>query len=212
MVIDQPKVEGAAFVGQDDRESARLALDHLLALGHRRIVALGYRLHPERADGPIDPAELHASRYRLSRERAAGFQQALNQHHCPPETLGLFQVAANTPQAGASATRQLLTGGMPPTAIHTDSDQLAFGVLEAARALGLAVPGQLSVVGTDDVPGATHTVPALTTVQQPFLAKGRRAAQLLIAGGTATTTTVLPVRLVERASTGPPDPARARLR
>jgi DNA-binding LacI/PurR family transcriptional regulator len=209
VVIDQPQVRGAAFVGQDDREGARLALDHLLALGHRRIVALGYRLHPERTVGPVDLEGLHASRYRLSRERADGFQQALTRHHLPPETLGIFQVAANTPEAGASAARKLLTGPMPPTAIHTDSDQLAFGVLQAARALGVAVPGQLSVVGTDDVPGAARTVPALTTVKQSFLAKGRRAAQLLTSGTTAAPSTLLPVRLVERASTAPPDPARA---
>jgi DNA-binding LacI/PurR family transcriptional regulator len=204
VVIDQPQVEGAAFVGQDDRESARLALEHLLGLGHPRIVALGYRLHPERADGPVDPAELHASRYRLSRERASGYQQALDQHHRPPDALRIFQVAANTPEAGAGAARQLLTGDDPPTAILTDSDQLAFGVLQAARSLGLAVPGQLSVVGTAAVPAAAHTVPALTTVHQPFLAKGRRAAQLLAAGETATAPIVLPVHLVERASTAPP--------
>lgn len=79
-------------------------------------------------------------------------------------------------------------------------------MLQAARALGLAVPGQLSVVGTDDVPAAAHAVPPLTTVRQPFLAKGRRAARLLTAGETPATTTVLPVRLIERASTAPPDP------
>jgi pimeloyl-ACP methyl ester carboxylesterase len=116
-------------------------------------------------------SELHASRYRLSRERVAGYQQALEQHHCPSDALGIFQVAANTPEAGASAARQLLTSQAPPTAIVTDSDQLALGALQAAQALGLAVPRQLSVVGTDDVPGAAHTIPALTTVQQPFLAR-----------------------------------------
>lgn len=212
VVVDQPELEGAAFVGQDDRESARLALDHLLALGHRRIVALGYRLHPQRADGPIDLAELDAARYRLSRQRAGGFRQALAQHHCPPETLGIVQVTASTPEAGASAARRLLAGHAPPTAIHTDSDQLAFGVLQAARALGIAVPGQLSVIGTDDVPGAAYTIPALTTVRQPFLAKGRRAAQLLIAGETTAAPTVLPVRLVERTSTAPPPPGSGNFR
>jgi DNA-binding LacI/PurR family transcriptional regulator len=200
-------MEDAFFVGQDDRESARLALARLLALGHRRIAALGYRLHPERADGPVDPAGLPDSRYRLSRERAACYQQALIQHHSPPDTLSFFQVAANTPEAGASAARRLLSSPAPPTAILTDSDQLALGVLHAPGELDLAVPGQLSVVGTDDVPAAAHTLPALTTVQQRFLAKGRHAARLLTAGRTAATT-VLPVRLIEPASTAPPHPAR----
>ena len=97
-----------------------LALDHLLALGHRRVAALGYRLHPERADGPVDPAGLHASRYRLSRERAGGYQQALRQHRRPPEELGIFQVAANTrrraptPLGACSAARR-----RPPPSLPT---------------------------------------------------------------------------------------------
>ncbi|HET6950005.1 MAG TPA: substrate-binding domain-containing protein, partial [Acidimicrobiales bacterium] len=122
----------------------------------------------------------------------------------PADTLGIFQVAANTPEAGARAARRLLTSPAPPTAILTDSDQLAFGVLQAARELDLEVPRQLSVVGADDVPAAAHTTPALTTVQQLFLAKGRHAARLLTAGETAAIT-MLPIRLIERASTAPPD-------
>ncbi|HZA88256.1 MAG TPA: LacI family DNA-binding transcriptional regulator, partial [Acidimicrobiales bacterium] len=100
VVIDQPRMRDAAFVGQDDRECARLALEHLLALGHRRIAALGYRLHPERAEGPVDPRGLRRSRYHLSRERVAGYQDALKHHKTTADTLRIFQVAANTPEAG----------------------------------------------------------------------------------------------------------------
>jgi DNA-binding LacI/PurR family transcriptional regulator len=205
VVIDQPRVRDAAFVGQDDRECARLALEHLLALGHRRIVAVGYRLHPERAQGPVDPRGLRRSRYYLSRERAAGYRDALKDHKATADTLRFYQVAANTPEAGAGAARRLLTEPSRPSAILTDSDQLALGVLQAAQQLHLTVPRQLSVVGTDDIPVAAHTRPPLTTVQQLFVDKGREAARLLIAGETAATT-LLAVRLIERSSTAPPEP------
>ena len=205
VVIDQPRVRDAAFVGQDDRECARLALEHLLALGHRRIAALGYRLHPERAEGPVDPRGLRRSRYHLSRQRAAGYRDALKRHNATADTLRIYQVAANTSEAGADATRRLLAEPSRPSAVLTDSDQLALGVLQAAQQLHLTVPRQLSVVGTDDIPVAAHTRPPLTTVRQLFVDKGRQAARLLIAGETAATT-LLAVRLIERSSTAPPEP------
>jgi DNA-binding LacI/PurR family transcriptional regulator len=91
------------------------------------------------------------------------------------------------------------------------SDQLAFGAMRAARALGLEVPGDLSVVGFDDVAAATTSDPPLTTVRQPPEARGRLAGTLildLLHGRPVAAVTTFPVELVVRASTAPPGPER----
>ena len=83
------------------------------------------------------------------------------------------------------------------------TDQLARGALRAAADLGLAVPGDLSVCGFDDLPEAAHSVPPLTTVHQDHGAKGAAAARLLLdPGGARPVDVVLSTRLVVRASSG----------
>ena len=92
-----------------------------------------------------------------------------------------------------------------PTALLAFSDQLALGVVEAAGELGLSVPGDLSVVGFDDVPEAATA--GLTSVHQDHAEKGRLAGEMLVArlrGEEALERTLLPARLVVRGSTGPP--------
>jgi DNA-binding LacI/PurR family transcriptional regulator len=89
------------------------------------------------------------------------------------------------------------------------SDQLALGAVDAARALSLGVPGDLSVVGFDDVTAAVRAEPGLTTVRQPHAEKGRRAAQLLVAsmqgdGPGEPAAITLPTELIVRGSTAPP--------
>src|SRR5690606_1598720 len=89
-----------------------------------------------------------------------------------------------------------------PTAVVAMSDELAAGVLDAAAERDIAVPDDLSVVGFDDTQTATSTRPALTTVHQPLVEKGRTAARLLL-DGAPPTVVELPTELVVRASTGP---------
>jgi DNA-binding LacI/PurR family transcriptional regulator len=76
-------------------------------------------------------------------------------------------------------------------------------VLQAAAERGIAVPGELSVVGFDDVPQAAAATPALTTVFQPHAEKGRAAVRLLVSGADPADSVLLPCHLVVRASTGP---------
>ena len=88
-----------------------------------------------------------------------------------------------------------------PTALLCASDQIALGALEAIAAAGLDVPGDVSVVGYDDVPAAARA--GLTTVRQPLLEKGREAGRLLLEHGTEREV-ILPVELVVRGMTAPP--------
>ena len=94
-----------------------------------------------------------------------------------------------------------------PTALLAISDQLAFGAIEAAREMGLSVPGDLSVVGFDDVPEAARSNPPLTTVHQDHVEKGLLAGRLLVArlgGEEPEAPNTLRTRLVVRESTAPP--------
>jgi DNA-binding LacI/PurR family transcriptional regulator len=84
------------------------------------------------------------------------------------------------------------------------SDELAIGALRAAAARGLAVPGDVSVVGWDDTPEAARADPPLTTIRQSLREHGRVCAELAAAGGHAAAVHVQPWALVVRGSTGPP--------
>jgi DNA-binding LacI/PurR family transcriptional regulator len=106
------------------------------------------------------------------------------------------------PDVGRTAAGKLLDRAERPTAILALSDQLALGVLKAAADRGIAVPGELSVAGFDDIPEAAQSTPALTTVHQPHHRKGAEAVRMLLAGGPAQNV-LLPTELVVRASTGP---------
>jgi DNA-binding LacI/PurR family transcriptional regulator len=121
------------------------------------------------------------------------------------------QLGSQTPAEGAASAALLLDDDPRPTAILCLSDRLAEGAIQAARARGLEIPGDLSIVGFDDAaPAATL---GLTTVNQPTLRKGELAATVLlnlIEQRPAKWTQRLPTRLIVRSSTGlPPDARRS---
>ena len=101
------------------------------------------------------------------------------------------------------AGERAFEGDERPTAVIAATDQLAFGVMDAARQAGVRVPEDLSVVGFDDIPGAAWSQPGLTTVRQPLFEKGEIAGRLLTEGA-AGREVILPVELVVRGSTAKP--------
>lgn len=121
------------------------------------------------------------------------------------------RVRIHDPAAGALGTEALLATLPTPSAIFAFSDQLALGAMHAAAATGIAVPGELSVVGFDDSPAAVSAVPTLTTVAQPLLDRGRAVGLLvraLLAGAQVISPEPYPVRLVVRdSSTTAPGPS-----
>jgi LacI family transcriptional regulator len=167
-------------------EGGALAVRHLLALGHRRIACVA---------GPpgLSPSDL----------RVAGWRRALEEAGVEPAAVlhGDFH-----PAAGASAARALLAGRRPPTAVFACNDLMAIGVLRAAAALGRRVPGDLAVVGYDDIELSAYVTPPLTTVAQPKRELGREAVRLLLeriaSPRQAARRAVLPVELRVRASCG----------
>lgn len=178
---------GVPSVDVDDAAGARLAMGHLLSLGHRRIAHIC---------GPLNlpSALVRREGYALAL-REAGI--ALQEEYLVP---GSYR-----PEEGYAATRRLLALPEPPTAIFAANDEIALGVLEAAREMGVSIPGRLSLVGVDDRPVSALLTPPLTTVRQPFEEIGRRATRLLVeaiggASPAATAELFLP-HLVVRGST-----------
>jgi DNA-binding LacI/PurR family transcriptional regulator len=176
----------------DDVEGGRLATSYLLELGHRRVAFIG--------DKPTDEF-----RFDSSRDRTVGYERALADAAVPlrPE-----YVREGTPfrHVARSIAEELLRLPERPTAIFAASDTQALGVLEAARALRIRVPEDLSVIGFDDIEIASYV--GLTTVRQPLFESGRRGAELLL-GALAgmpppARVETLPLELVVRGTTRPP--------
>lgn len=179
---------GATTVDSDNAGGARMATEHLLDLGHRRIAHVG---------GRDDLASAHL--------RESGYRRAL-------ETAGIAydpDLVRNGGYRASMTTRaahELLTLDDPPTAVFAANDLSAIRTIEVARELGLTVPGDLSVVGFDDIPEAAQATPSLTTVAQPLHEMGAEAVRILLdllGGTTRERHERLPARLVVRDSSGP---------
>jgi len=158
----RPRAAGADSVALDDVSAARMATEHLLALGHHRIGLV---------TGP--PAE------DCTQDRLLGYELALRAAGLAVDPSLVFQGTWLAP-SGYAAFGHLMSLTERPTAVFAQNDQMAVGVLRAARDAGLLLPDGLSVIGVDDIPLAAYFAPPLTTVRQDFAAIGRRAARLLI--------------------------------
>jgi len=207
VIVDQPRIGDVQIVGIDDESAARSAAEHVVGLGHRRFGVVTFGLAPGARDGIADLERQAAATYRVSRSRLQGYAAAITDVGVSWADVPVYECAENVPEKGRIATEALLSRDPRPAAILTSSDQLALGVLEAARRSGLSVPRDLSVVGFDDVPEAARATPPLTTVHQPHVEKGLLAGRNLLAqlrNEETTDPTLLPTRLVVRGSTTRP--------
>ncbi|MEU8005146.1 substrate-binding domain-containing protein [Catellatospora sp. NPDC049111] len=202
--LDAPVAEGEPYVGIDDRAAARSAAAHLAALGHRHYGVISFPLARGSAPG-IAPAGLAApTDYVANRARLAGYRDGLAPALDTGGSAVVVAAAGVEERDGAAAAAALLDLPQPPTAILAMGDRLALGAISAAIERGLTVPGELSVVGFDDVPDAATARPPLTTVRQPHDDKGAQAVHLLFHEGPPPAAPVLlPTRLVIRGSSGP---------
>jgi len=205
VVVDQPVVPGSARVEVDDGGGALLAAQHLGSLGHRRVAILGFALTPDGWHGPADAARVTSARFRVSRDRVAGYLSGLGEFGITD--VPIWEASCGDQLLGREGARWLLGLRPRPTALLCMSDVLALGALTAAAELGLSVPADISIIGFDDTPAATWTTPPLTTIRQDLVEKGRRAGELallLLDGSRPGPATTLGVSLIPRASTAPP--------
>lgn len=191
----------------DNYGGARLATDHLLALGHTRIGFIsGLEAEPDVLSEPHVGSREHDSERNDAHERLRGYRESLVLAGllAAPEYV---QHGNFTKESGARAARQLLSLPVPPSALFVSGDAMALGTIHVAQDLGLDVPGDLSVIGFDDLPVAAASRPGLTTVRQPLHRLGEAAVQLLAAlaqGQQPAVPTPFSTRLVIRESTARP--------
>jgi DNA-binding LacI/PurR family transcriptional regulator len=188
VMTDQPGVS----IGCDNVYGGKLATEHLLELGRRRIAFIG----------DIAPSAPEMS------ERYRGYRSALDEASIAPEP-GLQVAAVSTEASGYEATQELLRRGVAFDAIFGASDLIAIGALSALAGAGRRVPDDVAVVGFDGIPIGASTRPALTTIAQDT----KRAGELLVAtllhliDGRPAECVTLPPRLIVRESCGSPAPA-----
>lgn len=177
-------------IGFDNAQAGYLAARHLLDLGHRRFgMVSGFTEANDRA-----------------RLRIAGARRALAEAGTDLPNARIAQ-APFTLAGGRAGLAQLLGLAEPPSAVVCGNDLLAVGVLLEAEQRGLRVPGDLSVVGIDNLEIASHIAPPLTTVHLPTAELGREVAEHLLArlrGEARPRRIEMPIELVERRSSGPP--------
>lgn len=184
----------ASNVASDNVGGARLAVRHLHELGHRQIATIA---------GPQDT--------KAGADRLLGFRaelQALGLER-PPE---YEQVGDFYTESGEATMRTLLALPEPPTAVFAAADLMAVGAIKSVREAGLDVPGDVAVVGFDDIQLASLLNPSLTTVRQDKVGLGQAAARALLDQienpDTTPAALTLPVELVVRASCGAKTPSR----
>ncbi|MGA2764461.1 MAG: LacI family DNA-binding transcriptional regulator [Spirochaetia bacterium] len=163
VVLDRAlDTEDIPTVVLDNYKAGVLAAEHLASLGHRQIVCIS-----------------GSSNILISRERLGGFTDTLRLHGIE---LGKDRVHEGnfSYETGIEAVRNFLAEGIEMTAIWAQSDLIAFGAMAELERRGRAVPGDISLMGLDDIEFARISVPGLTTVKQPFQEMCKKAVELIM--------------------------------
>jgi LacI family transcriptional regulator len=196
-VAGHRKIEGVTNVVLDQKRAAELALRHLYQLGHRKIAFMRGGSHSSDAD----------DRWNCMMNVARDLKLLV-----PPEFMVQLQLRVSTPELGYEPTMDLIHRGGDFTALVCFNDIAAIGATRALMNHGLKVPGDVSIVGFDDIQGAAFHNPSLTTIRQPLHQMGTTAARILLQRirGQATFPDFIPIHpeLIIRESTCPPNPKR----
>jgi LacI family transcriptional regulator len=175
----------------DDRIGMRLAVEHLISLGHTRIAHLA---------GPLD--------YSTGLDRHDSFHETMRAAGLEPDPALVLVAEAFTESEGARLCGQLLTAGHEVTAVAAANDLLALGCYDVFAERGVRCPEEISVVGFNDMPFAARFQPPLTTIHIPHYEIGKAAAHLMLErlqdGDVPPRDIRLEPHLVVRGSTGPP--------
>lgn len=178
-------------VYSDNLQGVRLAVDHLVSLGHEKIA----HIHGER--------EIFTSE-----ERIKGFNLAMKEHNLKlPEEYtangGYYSI-----EGGRSAMMRLLKLEKQPTAVFVSGDKMAIGAIQAIKEVGKSVPEDYSIIGYDDIEIVKYIEPALTTIAQDKESIGRQAGKMLVDNiqndDAPYSAKIIPVRLVKRESVARP--------
>jgi LacI family repressor for deo operon, udp, cdd, tsx, nupC, and nupG len=177
VAVNEPVSNGEVpFIGVDNFEGARIATEHLIAQGHRRIAFIG-----------------HSTSRAVNRLREEGYRAALATSGIAVDPAMILD-GDGTTESGRAAAELMFVRDNLPTAFFCINDATALGVMIALNARRYDLPGDFSIMGFDDISFASFVTPALTTMKQPRLNIGERAMDLLLAllqGATPDSTEVL---------------------
>lgn len=207
VLVDDANIAERPAVLVDDEAGAAAAAEHLLGLGHRRLGIAALELGTDAKGELVGSQRQTRASYRPTKERLRGYRKAAEAAGLEWERdVLVYESFENSLAEGFRAAETLLAQSPRPTGILAMSDQLALGVLRYAREAGIRVPEELSVVGYDDALLVQGT-PALSTVHQPHVEKGRHAARGLIAllRNEEAASVTLGTKLVVRETTARPD-------
>jgi len=183
-------IESAPYITTNNFQGGYIATEHLIKLGHKRIGAINR------------PVELGHSK-----DRILGYKAALCDFGIPVDE-SLIVCGGYNIKNGYEALKTFLSLNHPPTAIFAYNDIQAIGAIRAAYQSGIRIPQDLSIVGFDDIPEASFTCPALTTISQAKYDMGRLGSEMILKlineqDLPAETKIILDVQFIERESTGP---------
>ena len=181
VIVDHPQQGFVAGVGVDDEMAARGAIGHLTGLGHKRVGIVVGRLTASSEAGFATARQHAAATISRTGARLRGFRAGAEGAGLAWADIPIYVAGADTSDAGRIAGEAILTEFPKVTGVLCTGDQLAAGVVSAAKARDIPVPARLSVVGFDDSRFARAANPPLTSVRQPHTAKGRAAAMALLA-------------------------------
>jgi LacI family transcriptional regulator len=187
--IKDPVCQGD-IIRVNDLEASEAATRYLIELGHERIACIAGCTYE----------------YHTAHERRAGYEKALRDAGLPIRE-AYFQCTQYSIQESYNGVKSLMGLNDPPTALFTYSDLLAIGAIRAAADLGLSIPGDISIIGYDDIELAAFSVPRLTTIYQDKMYIGELAVRQILKHiqdpNLPPEEIILPTRLVIRESTGP---------
>jgi DNA-binding LacI/PurR family transcriptional regulator len=174
------------WIRSDNRDGGRLAARHLLDAGYRRIVCIGSETSPQRQ----------------FKERFEGYAEELRAAGLEP-VLAAIDKGLPREEQGRRAVGSLIAAGTPFDALFAVCDPVALGALDALHAQGLAVPGEVGLIGFDGIRAGAHASPPLTTIEPDFRTAGTTLVDKLLAGiaGEQHEQHRVPVRLLVREST-----------
>lgn len=180
VICDQPTdYTELPFVGIDDRNAIKPAVEHLLQLGHQKIGILSVRLARTPNDGPVTADRLAKAHHQVQKNRVEGALETLAAAGIRQENVPIVERHLNDRENNLDAARELLEGHPELTAVICTTDTQALAVLQYAREKGIRVPEDLSVTGFDGIELAMQS--GLTTVVQPTREKGRAVGRVLAA-------------------------------
>lgn len=179
----------------DNFEGARQAALHAIQSTQDRVAVLSLSLIDSKRICRLQDEDIDAGSQAISQRRLAGYLNACQEKQVPLPSSLIWHIPVNTPEQAEVAAREALTTSPLPNVMLCMSDVIAMSVIRQAQALNISIPGQVRVVGFDDIPEATRVSPSLTTVCQRSIAKGRLAAEALLAHTAPEDTTGTPQQL-----------------